>query len=272
MGMFSTSHPGQNAGRGRSPALWNPCRLDEMRLDNNVGFYWDDDFLGGPQQADSATAAAADIMGGYLITGATAGDVVPGAGDGGLCVLDSDSSTAGQGVTMSLPGAAFAPADGNTVFFEARVMAEDLGTTGLQFLLGLTTQTTQPVTGGGTAVVNTTNVLDAVCFTTVKSNDGGLAVYTYLDETGETATVSSSAIHTLVDGTYVKLGFRINGVSSIQFFVDGVEKTAFKLTATSSMSIPTLAMTPIVVCQSDGTVDPIVYMDWWTIAKMYRTA
>jgi len=51
--------------------------------------------------------------------------------------------------------------------------------------------------------------------------------------------VNSASLKTMVAGTYYKLECRINGVSNIEFFVDGVRTAA---TATAMLSIPTVAL------------------------------
>ena len=67
---------------------------------------------------------------------------------------------------------------------------------------------------------------------------------------------STSAVHTVVDDTYVKVGFVIDGVSKITPYVNGVAKTAI------TTNIPIVEMTPSFVCHSSGTTDPIMHIDW----------
>ncbi len=68
---------------------------------------------------------------------------------------------------------------------------------------------------------------------------------------------------TLVDDTYVKLGFRVEGTDRVRIFVNGVEFSE-KITS----NIPTVAMVPSLVCQSGGTTDPIVHIDWWRCVQL----
>lgn len=252
-------HPGTRGGRGPSRDLWNLTRWEEIQGDPNAGHYYWSDFHGIPTGFTVTQAGSAGTFNTNI------------ALDGGVAICDAGHTDAGDGANVQLgsgPGC-FTPEATSRIAFEARIQSTANSTTGAQFFLGLCDAATAIITGGATAVVNTTNVVDAVAFTTVKSNDGGNAVYTYMDETGESATVSSSAIHTFVDAAWVKLGFVIIGLSTVKWFVNGVEQTAFEHLSSTS-SIPSVGMTPSLVVQSDGTVQPIYYIDWLRVAKQYR--
>jgi hypothetical protein len=61
----------------------------------------------------------------------------------------------------------------------------------------------------------------------------------------------------LVEDTYVRLGFLLTGITRVVPFVDGAAGTAITIT-----SCPIVDMAMSFVCQSEGTNDPIVSLDW----------
>ena len=84
-------------------------------------------------------------------------------------------------------------------------------------------------------------------------------VYLEIDfhsESGGTRS-SSANVASIADGTYIKLGFLVEGTTKVTPYVNGVAKTAI------SANIPTVALTPSLVCQSGGSsIDPIMSADW----------
>jgi hypothetical protein len=74
------------------------------------------------------------------------------------------------------------------------------------------------------------------------------------------ALTTASSIHTFVDDAWVKLGFKVTGTTKVEFFVNGV------LVGTITANIPTTELRPSLVCQSGGTTDPIVHIDWLALA------
>ena len=90
-------------------------------------------------------------------------------------------------------------------------------------------------------------------------------MFTYTDETGETALQGTSAVATLASGTYLKLGGRIYGTSRAEFWVDG--DVAYTFTAGTN-SIPTVALSRTIAVQSDdGSTTANAIMDWWAIGQ-----
>jgi hypothetical protein len=77
--------------------------------------------------------------------------------------------------------------------------------------------------------------------------------------------------HTFIDfdvtpaTAWVKFGFYVNGVTSVKFFVNGLHIAAEDI---ATANIPIVEMVATLVCQSNGTVDPIVHLDWWAGAQL----
>lgn len=117
-------------------------------------------------------------------------------------------------------GECFAPAAGTNLYFEARIKSDDV--TEHDFFLGLSVQDTAVVASLGQAVIG------------FFSDDGstGLDCYT------RAASVSSvdQDVHTLVNDTYVKVGFKVTGTQKVEFYVNDVLKS------TLTANIPTELM------------------------------
>ena len=225
--------------RGLSPNLWNQAPLQQV-LGGGLGegFGFIDDFLSF--DADSKS---------WVLTNATSGTgAIDPAAKGGVLLLDSAASTNNQGVQIQLGGAvgasSFVPNVNAKIYYEARIKAADIGSTTVQIFAGL-------------AVVDTT--LFATAANSTANHVGFEAINTlslsYVHEKAGTR-VSDTSAGTIADDTYIKVGFLIDGLTSITPFVDGVAGTV------QTASIPIVALTPSFVCHSSGTTDPILHVNW----------
>ncbi len=249
--------------RGLSTSLWKGFGIDSFSDNPRVGSFWYDPMESYVQVDEGSNVRVITGNGAYINTIVGSGTIVQGtAGNYGSLLFDTGATTSGQGVQLQ-GGLSVVPAAGIEICFEALVKVITI-TTGPQFLIGLMSPTNVAIGGGATAVVDADE--DAICFTTVTGNDGGTALLTYVDESGE-AQVENTGYHTLVTDTYVKLGCRINGVTGVDWWTDGVEKTAFAHLAAgqSTGTIPTVQMLPTMVMQTDGTVQGTAELDWWAV-------
>ena len=65
---------------------------------------------------------------------------------------------------------------------------------------------------------------------------------------------------TLPEDDWMRFGFHVDGTTGIHAFIDGVEQA---LTNVVYTGIPTTdALSPVFVCQTDGTNDPLLHIDW----------
>ena len=229
--------------RGLSPTLWNQAPLAQISvggLDQGFGFI--DDFLSW----DDASYR-------WLLTQASAGTIaMDPAAKGGVLLMDSGGTTNNQGVQMQAGGAigaaSFIPSAASKIYFEARVKIADIGTSGSDtgnMLVGLTAVSAAVLSSGANDTAN------HISFEHL-DDDG--AVDFHSEKAG--SRDSSTGLHTLVDDDYVKLGFLVDGLTSITPFVNGVAKTAH------TTQVPIVAMAPTIVCHSAGTTDPILHVDW----------
>lgn len=236
-----------------SGAIWNNIPLEALR-EFGEGFMCEDDFM-GPH----------DLTNQYTVTQATAGTAALIDQPGGICDLDCASGTATQGVQIqyaSSVGERFLPKAGEQIAFECRLAVSDLtaGTSGPEFFAGLSVI--------DTSIIDSSAVSAAqyVGFSSI-TDDGVLLSATYdgtlASGTGTSLATSAAGI---ANATWLKLGFVIDSTDEVRFYVNGV------LVDTETSNIPDTAgtdeMTVSFVCQSDGTVDPIVHLDWWRCAQV----
>jgi len=124
-------------------------------------------------------------------------------GDGGLLLI-TNTAADDDLVALQKKGESFRFATGKKLFFEARFKVSDA--TQSDVVMGLQITDTTPL-----------DVTDGVFF--IKA-DGSTSV-SLLVEKNNTATTTAS-VATMANDTFVRLGFYYDGVSQIQYFVNGV--------------------------------------------------
>jgi len=225
--------------RGLSPTLWHQAPVMQiMSGDLGEGFGFIDDFL----TFDDASVR-------WLLTAATSGTTaLDTAEKGGVLLLDSGAATNNQGPQIQMGGAvaacSFIPSAASKIYFETRLKLVTIGSTTVQFFAGLSEVDTTLLAAAANSSANHVG-FEAINTTSV----------TFAAEVGGSRTADTSA-GTIADGTYIKLGFLIDGVSSVTPYIDGVAGT--KQTA----GIPTAEVTPSLTCHSSGTTQPVMHVDW----------
>jgi len=246
--MPSIEYGGETEGRGPTmQGLWNkamPAIADYNNgLLGSLDAYWRDDFQDLP-------------TGRYTATQSTTGTFALDDAAGGVALADCNSETVVQGINVQrggTTGETFLAAAGTTIYFEARVKAADIGT-GPEFFLGLHIIDTAIIDTSAMAAADS----DWVGFKSLTDNN------ILLGTTSDNATEATAAsIHTLVEDTWVKLGFKVIGTDSVEFYVNGALKSN-----TITTNLPGGLLVPSLVCQSNGTTDPIVHIDWGQAAAV----
>jgi len=123
-------------------------------------------------------------------------------GDGGLLLI-TNTAADNDLVSLQKKGESFRFESGKALFFEARFKVSDA--TQSDVVIGLQITDTTPL-----------DVSDGVFF--IKAD--GAATVDFLVEKNNTAT-TASAVATMANDTYIRLGFYYDGVSAVQYFVNG---------------------------------------------------
>lgn len=234
------------SSKGPSPAIWSDCNLLALEYGAKEGFVYWDDFLG---QIDVTSAD------GWTITQVTTGRIL-GVSDeqGGAILFDSNgNTTSDDGVNAQLKNCMFKPAAGRKIWFETRVKMNDATD---QYFLGLAGVDTTLIASG---VVD--DVVDKCGFYhEAASTDNKIsAISSRLTSEEKNTDVGANA-----DGTYVKLGFVIDGLTRVSFYRNGV----LVATVTDANDIPNAVMCLSAVAQIEvAGADAEMTVDWIRIAQ-----
>jgi hypothetical protein len=197
---------GAASGTGPSKLLWEDCPWDAIVADRSLGFTYWDDFLG---PIDVTTAD------GYVITQVTSGAIAPVSELGGAILIDSaGNASEDDGVSVQLTNCAVTPTANTEIWFEARVKMNDTSALISQFYIGLCEVQTNIIDTG--ALEDT----DSKCGFFRQGNTTGDKLST-VTARAAADDITADAV-TVADATYIKLGFKITGLTSVEFYADGV--------------------------------------------------
>jgi len=245
----ATEQSGTAAGAGPSPLIWDDAKLLEAMLDPTKGVYYFDDYMG---PIDVTTGD------GYVITQVTSGEISAVTDeDGGVLLVDSGgSASADDGVNVQLTNCMFKPAAGRTIRFEARVKFNDNSANTSQFAVGLAGVDTTIIAAG---VID--DVVDkALWFHHAATTADKMSV---IAARGNAEDIDADKA-TTADDTYIKLGFVINGLTSIEWYANGV----LVHTSDVAANIPDAVMCLTYVAQVEGTsADSEMSVDWVRILQ-----
>ena len=238
---------GTAAGTGRSPLIWTDCPLMELRTNPELGHEYFNHYLG---PIDVTTGD------GYTITQENSGAISAVATvDGGVLLVDSaGNNAADDGVNVQLPNCMFKAAAGRTIWFEARVAMVDTGDD--QYFIGLAGIDTTLIAAG---IMD--DVVDKCGFFRIAASTADKISTITARTSAEDATTD---VATIADNTYVKLGFVIDGLTSVKFYVNG----ALVETGVTAANIPNAVMALSYVAQCEQTsADAELSVDWVQIAQ-----
>lgn len=224
---------------GRGGEAWRDFNVDRARSDPSYG-----KFFGGLDLAEATGTQATAGTGAYIA------DTVPGLYS--VLEVDCNSPTNGQGYQLQWKGQGVYPEEGMVVYQYYRLRFKDIAT-GPEFYAGLATIDTTLIASDAMSATNWVGFLSLTGGTIKVGVDDG------------TEDLSDSAIHTMVDGDtttdgteIVDLDLRWEVGSKIEAWVNGVKAD---LTGIDLANEPDAGfIVPSVVCQSNGTTDPIVHV------------
>lgn len=222
--------------------LWRTCPMLEYLHDPNLGILLDEQW-----NSYNATATTGD----YVLTQATTGTAAKGAAEPGVLLLDSDSTTSTQGANLQRAKSAFIPAANKHIWAEFKVKIVDTFDK-VELFVGLSELDTTLI---ASSLNSSANHIGWECV-----SDDGVLVFAG-EKAGARATSSAA---TIAEDTYIRLGFYVDGVTSITQYINGVETG----TALATANIPVVALYPSFVCQSAGTNDPIMHIAAYRVFQL----
>jgi hypothetical protein len=223
--------------------LWKTCPLWEAAHDPGVAVVLREDW-----QSYDPTATTGE----WVLTQATTGTAAISTAAPGTLELDSNSTTATQGVQIQRTKSCFIPAAGKDLWAEFTFKIVDTFDKA-EIFVGLSEIDTTLL---ATSANSSANHIGWQCVT-----DDGVLLFT-----AEKATAgATAAAATIAEDTWIRLGFYYDGTAdTIQQYVNGVATGAVIATA----NIPKVALYPSLVCQSGGTNDPIMHVRPFRVAQL----
>jgi hypothetical protein len=226
--------------------VWADCPLLSIRCNPQIAYECFEDFTNN----DAAT------MAGYTVTQATTGTFAMGSEVGGTALADSNSTTQHQGVNVQKLGPCFTPAANKDLWFECRFKVVDTYDK-CELFVGLAGVDNTLSPNGNLDAANT----EYIGFGIETGGAGTMSFY----ECKATAELKD-ATSAIAEATYIQVGFKVTGITAIAAYVNGA---AITLTNVVASGIPvTDVMTPSFVCQTDGTNDPILHIDWYRVIQL----
>ncbi len=261
-----------NTSVGLSPSLWKNVPIASIKADPLIGTYYFNDYtdrLGGGQQ--TLTGTSTTEISDWIQTEVDAGETAAAEINGGALRISSEgylsqpNPSAESGLTVMYRATPFIPADTKDIWFEARIALTNIDTSGVpedQFFIGLCNTITDALPFG-----TVDDTVDKVgFFHDENSFDSTLSFITAKTTVDEK---TASAATGLVTGTFVKVGFHIGWVGSVQTvtpYINGVAGTVHNTAA----SVPTSG-TGLGICYaavSQGTSIAYMDVDWVSIAQL----
>jgi hypothetical protein len=242
-GTRRVSHYDPTLSAAYSTGLWKTCPLLEYMFDPTIGYMVDERW-----QSYNATATTGD----YVLTQSAAGSAAMSTTEPGTLSINSGSTTVVQGANVQRAKSAFIPAAGKHIWAEFYLSFTGVDALNVETAIGLFEIDTTII---GSSAVSTDNHIGWTSVT-----DDGVLLFNC-----EKATAgATSAATTIVSATKVKLGFYVDGVTSIQQYINGVPVGS----AVATANIPIVAVYPSFVCQSGGTDQPVLHSHGYRIFQL----
>lgn len=222
--------------------MWKTAPLLEWMHDPSIGVFLNEDFT-----SYDATATTGD----YLLTQSTTGAAAISTAASGVLEVDSNSTTVVQGANLQRIKAAFVPAAGKHIWFETSIKVVDTFDKA-ELFVGLSERDTTLI---ATSANSSANHIGWQCVT-----DDGVLLFT----SEKAGAGDTGAAATIAEATYIKLGFYVDGITSVTQYINGVESGTAKATA----NVPIVAVYPSFVCQSGGTNDPILHVAGYRVFQL----
>ena len=171
------------------------------------------------------------VAGDWTITAVGTGTSALGDADGGALVVTT-SALENDGRQHQKVGESFLLASGKQAMFKAKFKLDDA--TQSDILIGLAVTDTTLIVAAGDGVT------DGIFF---QKDDGVATLDFYCQKDTTTGQLSTTSVATLADGIYVTAAWYYDGVSSVEYYINGVHKGTLALTSTPSAYLPDTELT-----------------------------
>jgi len=228
-----------------SRLIWEDVDLDALR-NFSGGFLYENDFMGpiDVTSADGWTITLVDAKGAMSVEADAPGGVVQ--------FTSATGDSADDGINAQLQNCCVLPAAGQKIYFEARIKVSEADE---QWAIGL-------AEGGMTALIASGIFDDTVCKVAFGHHTGTADKINTItaDDAAQDETADVAA---MTDDTWVKVGFVIDGITSVKFYVNGV----LVETGSTAANIANEALVLTCVAQYEAA-DTILSVDWVRVAQV----
>lgn len=222
--------------------VWADAPVIEHRFDPSIAVLLDEQWQSYDPEATN---------GDYVLTQATTGTAAISTAAPGVLELDSNSTTSTQGATLQRVKSPFVPAAGKHIWAEWAIKVVDTFDK-IELFVGLSELDTTLIASSANSSANHLGW-------EITTDDGVLLFAG--EKAGARATAAAA---TIAEDTWIRLGLYVNGVTSVQQYVNGVAVGDPLATA----NIPVVALYPSFVSQSAGTNDPILHIRPYRIMQL----
>ena len=219
---------------------------------NKYTMYWNDfvqnSDLGGTGALNGATVSAVDWICTKVDGGGDNASVVSVTDSGGGTLTITTDNAENDGVALQLKTEAFNIDESKETFFESRLKVNDAAQT--DFLVGLAIKDTTPFAG----------LSDSITF---KCDDGSTAIrlVSETNMSGSIVSASVTAVASVTDDTFMKLGYHFDGESNIKVFSDDVHVATLSVVSGTNL-VTDEDMSPIVAVLTGEAAAQTVTVDY----------
>lgn len=226
-------------GIGLSPLLWADAPKDDpSRPNDGVQFFNDFDTYLDPATTKPWIITLVDTKGSITFDTGVSGGVIQ--------FTSASGDSADDGIQAQNPLVAITPAAGTNIWFEARLKVSEADE---QWAFGFAALDTTLIAAGVWD-----DVVDKILF----GHHTGTADKIIAINARTTVEDDHADIADITDDTYVTVGFKVTGLTSIDYYVNGALITGLTVTAAR---IPNATMLLSAVAQYEAA-DTILSVDW----------
>jgi len=239
--------------------VWADCPLLAIAANPQVGYTFFEDFTN--YQGTIANADPPTMTGWTAIQSNTTGGLAILDTVGGILEIDSEGAAQHDQLLLRHGGAAlnlgehYKCAASKDLWFECRFRSRD-HTADVDMFVGLAEQDDDLMASGDMAEADSDYI--GLCIETTAAP--AAKVYACKD-----GTEASDTGVTVTDATWFRFGFKVSGVSGIEYWIDGSPVTLTNITSTV---IPTNEMMITFISGTDASSDPILDIDWVKVAQL----
>ncbi len=232
--------------------IWADCPQEKLN-DNRTGLYFFEDFHGVVQASDDTSVFNMHFYG--TVAEVSRLDAVAT----GAIELETGSTNNDNANIALEPEAQIVLNSGKKIWFETRIAADEIDVDQGIFV-GMGEEPFQLIGGAGPLKDDVAALTDKDCVGFRLLTGDQDAFDAVVKKDSSETEVGAAPAQVVVAGTYYNFGFKFDGATTIEFYVDGDLHFLYKVTA-ATVGLAT-AMGPVVGIKQGGSSARSVLVDW----------